>query len=497
MRGRIFYSICFGFIIGIFFSSFSKFGFSIFSLTIVLSFSLLLSQIFTKNKAIITLIAVFIISFGLGTLRYSVADISRGEAVFEFLEQKITAVGEVIDEPRLTQQNQQIILQPDKINGQNVAENDKIIVSTASYPVVNYGDKISVTGVLKKPENFKNNNRTFDYVNYLSKDDIFYQISFANVKVVSSDNGSYLISTLLKIKNSFLNSISRVLPDPESSYLGGVLLGAKSSLPKDWQEYFRLAGVSHLVALSGYNISIVAEYIVLMFSFLSQRLALSFGGFGIVLFVLMTGASPTAIRAGIMACLVIWAKFIGRQYNIHRAIIVAAVLLLLFSPKALVYDFSFQLSFLATLGIVYLSPIVKDKLKFITERFSCREILATTISAQLTVLPLILYQTGWFSFVSLFANFMILPFVPLTMLFGFLTGLAGFAGPIIAGPLAWITYLLLHYQLWVTKFWATKSWAGTQIDLIGPVTLFILYLILFIWIFRNYRKHRLQSNDKI
>ena len=118
-------------------------------------------------------------------------------------------------------------------------------------------------------------------------------------------------------------------------------------------------------------------------------------------------------------------------------------------------------------------------------------------SAQLTVLPLILYQTGWFSFVSLFANFMILPFVPLTMLFGFLTGLAGFAGPIIAGPLAWITYLLLHYQLWVTKFWATKSWAGTQIDLIGPVTLFILYLILFIWIFRNYRKHRLQSNDKI
>ncbi|MEI7480505.1 MAG: ComEC/Rec2 family competence protein, partial [bacterium] len=326
MRGRIFYSICFGFIIGIFFSSFSKFGFSIFSLTIVLSFSLLLSQIFTKNKAIITLIAVFIISFGLGTLRYSVADISRGEAVFEFLEQKITAVGEVIDEPRLTQQNQQIILQPDKINGQNVAENDKIIVSTASYPVVNYGDKISVTGVLKKPENFKNNNRTFDYVNYLSKDDIFYQISFANVKVVSSDNGSYLISTLLKIKNSFLNSISRVLPDPESSYLGGVLLGAKSSLPKDWQEYFRLAGVSHLVALSGYNISIVAEYIVLMFSFLSQRLALSFGGFGIVLFVLMTGASPTAIRAGIMACLVIWAKFIGRQYNIHRAIIVAAVL---------------------------------------------------------------------------------------------------------------------------------------------------------------------------
>ena len=180
---------------------------------------------------------------------------------------------------------------------------------------------------------------------------------------------------------------------------------------------------------------------------------------GVILFVVMTGAGASIVRAGIMALTVIGAKLIGRNYSAPRALLAAGFLMLFQNPKILVFDLSFQLSFLATLGLIYFMPVIERKLYWITTRFKIRETLSQTLSTQITVLPLLIYMSGDVSIVSIPANLLILLFVPVTMLVGFLAVLLSFLTTLLAWPLAYLSYLLLSWILFVSHLFGSLPFA--------------------------------------
>jgi competence protein ComEC len=492
-----------GFISAIFVSSFLKLGFSFFLLLLLISVIFFIYQKYLcsdfSDKKKIFIFALFLLSFSLGILRYEIKDsYILDENLENNINKKLLVEALIVDEP-LIKNNQQILT----VDFRNIilasSTNSiygKALIKTDVYPEFNYGDLVKVSGKLEKPENSisSSSERSFDYVSYLGKDDIFYEINFAKAEIISSNNGNIIKSSLFKIKNSFILNINKVISEPESSLLSGIILGSKSSLDEKTSETFRIAGLSHLIALSGYNITIVSESIMKFFSFLPRNFAFSSGVFGIILFVLMSGSSSTAVRAGVMSLIVILAQVTRRKYQVGRALIFAGVLMILVNPKILVFDISFQLSFLATVAIIYVSPVLKEKLKFVTDKLGLRDIVSSTISAQLLVLPLILYKMGLLSIVSLPVNILVLLFIPTIMLLGFLTGLTGYFSYILSLPFAWITWLLLAYIVKVSEFFARLPFSHLEIKVFPKIFLIFSYLIIAIWFL--YEKIKMTEDEK-
>ena len=434
------------------------------------------------------LVGIALIALGVGVLRFDIKDFHEVDPRFEqHVGESAEIEGVVVSEPEQRENDIRFILQ---------TSTDKIIVSSPFINHVEYGDKLSIEGKLEKPGIISSDTgRQFDYSKYLSKDDVYYTMSFAKVSVVGHDKGNKILSILFSIKHSFVNKMNSLLPEPESSLLAGLLVSGKQALPKSILEEFKRAGVVHIVVLSGYNITIVAEFLRNIFSFLSFSVATGASVLGIVLFTLMTGATATVVRASIMALIVVLGKSLHRTYSVPRALLLAAVLMLLQNPKLLVFDPSFQLSYLAILALVYVGPIVEAKLHRVTEKWGMRSILSTTIATQLTVLPYLLYSMGSVSIVSLFSNMLILIFVPTTMLVGFIATILGYMNYYLALPFAYLAHLLLTYILGVARTLGNLPWASITLSI--PLWLMIFsYILIVVTIVRfQSSSHMLTNSD--
>lgn len=349
-----------------------------------------------------------------------------------------------------------------------------VLVTAPQYPEWKYGDRVFVSGTLEYPKNFENEQgREFDYVSYLKKDGISYRMFARTASVVGGGEGSAIKEALFSFKRTFLDSISLLLPEPHSSLLGGLLVGAKESLGAELLDDFRATGIVHIVVLSGYNVTIVAEAIMRSMGFLPRVWGLSAGALSIVAFAVMTGGGATIVRASVMALLVLLARATGRTYDITRALFLAGFLMVWVDPDILVFDISFQLSFLATLGLLYLPPILEKYFSFIPARFHLRDFALATVSTQIFVLPLLLLKMGELSLVALPVNLLVLPVIPLTMLLGFLAGVSGMLVSTIALVFAFPAYLLLSYALLVVNVFSALPFASVGVGFF-PLWLAIL-----------------------
>jgi competence protein ComEC len=391
--------------------------------------------------------------------------------------QKVSLSGEIIDEPSIGENDQKLTLETKKDNLKT-----KVLISTGFDENYKYGDEINFEGVLKKPENFiTDQGKVFDYVNYLRKDGIFYVMSYPKIEIISRGNGNKIQSALFFAKEKFLEKMNQAISTPESLLMGGLILGEKSSFNQALRQSFVNTGTIHIVALSGYNVTIVAEWFMKLFAFLPKNFGIGTGIFAIILFIIMTGGSSTAIRAGIMATLALIARATGRNYDVARALILAAVFMIMLNPLLLVYDVSFQLSFLATIAVIFLAPRIEKYFSWVPERFGLRDVVSITTAAYIFVFPFILYVMGNFSLVALPANVLILPFIPFTMMLGFITGMLGLIWYVLAVPFGFVSYLFLHYELGVIDFFSNLPFAAFSFPN------FPLFLTLTIYAYFIYR----------
>jgi len=470
-----------GFIGGVLLRSFLNFGWAFAGFFGLLGLVLIIISLMTESRKLMTAIAIFLIAISLGTARYEIKDtppdLSRFESII-LSDEQTDLQGVVVGEPDEREKNTQLIVEVDGV---------KILVYAQQFPEFKYGDELKISvrgGGLKKPKNF---NDDFDWVSFLAKDDIYYEIFYPQIKLVASEKGSWVKSRMFALKASYLNALAKVIPEPHTAFMGGLTVGAKRAIGADLLEDFRKTGIIHIVVLSGYNISLVADMVMRALSFLPRVFATSFGVFGIILFAIMTGASATVVRASLMALLVVLARSTGRIYEITWALFLTGFFMVLYNPKILRFDAGFQLSFLATFAIIYLAPRIEEKLHFVPKKFQIREIISATLATQIFVLPLLLYKMGMFSVVSLPVNLLVLIFVPITMLFGFITGGLGMLSTALSIPFGWISYTFLQYELWVVKIFAKLPFASFNVETFSLWMMLSVYAV-YGWIIYKLNK---------
>jgi competence protein ComEC len=277
--------------------------------------------------------------------------------------------------------------------------------------------------------------------------------------------------------------------------MAGLLYGYRGGLGSLNTDFAR-TGVSHIVAVSGYNISLVTSIcmiILIRLFWIPRKTAFWIIVSGIVLFVVFTGASSSVVRAGVMAIIVLLGGYLGRPRRTVNALVATAVVMVAVNPLILFWDVGFQLSFLSTLGIIYLSPPLAGKLNFLSEKFGLRDSLVSTLSAIMATLPLLLFQFGQVSLVAPVVNMLVLWIVPYVMMIGFAAVGTSWVWYTGGQFVAWVAYVGMMYVVMVVRWFASFPWAAINITL--PMwAMVIIYVLIFRWAMINKNHHSMKSN---
>jgi competence protein ComEC len=375
--------------------------------------------------------------------------------------QRVSVEGVVVRDPDTRDTTQRLTVTPTYVNQVPIAESRNIIVTTERFHAIAYGDRIEVRGVLRAPQPFETDtNRIFDYPRYLWAHGVSYELPFADVTVISSGNGNAFFEILFEIKHALIRGIERALPEPYAALAGGLLLGEKQSLGSALYDAFVASGVVHIIVLSGYNVALIIHAVLyITLRFFPAFVAYGVAGFFVIAFAFLTGASETTIRATIMALFMMVARVLHRPAVALRGLLFASALMALYNPYLVLYDLSFQLSVIATFGLIVLTDPIARRIRFIPERFGFREIIASTVATQIAVLPLLIFSIGAVSLVFLPANALILPVVPLAMLFSFVAGLGALIFPVLALPFSFVAYGILVWIIAVAEFFGAIPFA--------------------------------------
>lgn len=441
-------SVVSGFASGIFLRSLFSFSWQPIVFALLL-FTLFAVATFLKPRLAYSLGAAFCFCVALGMIRTSFADTPAPATFIKNIRHRVSYEGVVVSDPDIRDANQRVA-----IRIKNDTESTIMLAIAPHYPSVAVGDRVRVSGTLRTPEPFEGDNgRVFRYDKYLERSGIRFILNFAYLSVIQEAPWYSIPAAFARIKITFLNGITSTLPEPYAALAGGIVIGGKSGLGKELQESFVRSGLIQIIVLSGYNVMIVVEWVIAILAFikLPRRWIAFAGSCALITFVGIAGASATAIRAGLMALIALYARATGRSYAAGRALFVAVFLMLVWNPLYLVFDPGFGLSVVATAGLIWLAPLIETFLTSIKNSF-WKNAVATTLAAQIAVLPLLLYDTGNLSLVALPTNLIAMPLVPLAMGFSALAGFAGILfgsiaplfGTIIAFP-AYLANTILIY----------------------------------------------------
>ena len=399
------------------------------------------------------LIALVVIA---GAATYSLFIDAPTSALDAVIDTKVTVEGIIIRDPDVREGVVQLTL--------DVGEEGYVLVRTDKFKSFTYGDRVRASGKVELPAAFETDSgRTFDYPKYLLAHGITHTMSFAQVSVTNHKEGNAVIATLLKIKHTFIDGIEAALPEPESALLGGLLLGEKRGLGDELTELFRRAGVIHIIVLSGYNVAqVIGAVRAVATRVLPRTAALGVSGVVALLFMLMTGASETAIRATMMALVVLLAQALYRPAVALRILLVVAAGMAVYNPMLVLFDLSYQLSVLATLGLILFSEPLYPYLTWLRSK-TLIEITATSIATQIAVLPILIFSIGQISLVSVVTNILILVPVPYAMLAGGVAAALALISPALALPFSTVAYALLAYIIKVSAFMGALPFAAISI----------------------------------
>ncbi len=431
------------FIFGIFFRFFTTNSLVFLILLLCFLISFLAFYIFTKESAYKKAVFISLLVI-IGFVRADFASIKHSQ--FENVSQKyVNLIGIVSTPPKITDKGMRMVVEVSQMGNSTLPQKENVLVVYEGYETFKYGDKLKIGGSLESPKTFENENGyTFNYPMYLAKDGIHFVMQKAKVEKQGEGGGNFFMSFLFDVKDSFISKMQSVLDSKDTALMSGILLGAQDSIPKNTKEDFQKSGLTHILVLSGYNITIVGVAVSWIFLiWFSKFISLGFGAFAIVLFALLSGGGASTVRATVMALIAMLGKVLGRENDAVRVLFIVGFLMILINPFTIVYDPSFHLSFLATLGMILFSNKIELKTMFI-KNAKLREIFATTIATQLLVAPYFLWSMGKVSIISFISNIFVLPIVPLTMLLGFITGVSGF----FSFYIAYIPGLVSHILLW-------------------------------------------------
>jgi len=422
----------------------------------------------------------------------------RSYYFFEFSENSITNFegnydfyGCVVREPDRRVDKAKYVVELDYLfDGDFKKEVDGVVlINVDLYPRIFYGDCLNFSGKLYKPEAFEG----FSYDKYLERYGIYMVVDVFDFEIVEEKYSKLFFSKffnfIYNFKFNFEKRLNEIYFEPYSGFMAGLLIGSRKGISDDLMENFNITGLTHIIAISGYNITLLIIIVASFLSFLSRKTRV-FVSLGIILiFVILVGASAAVVRAGIMGSISLFAIYFGRKYFVTIALFVSAFLMNLINPKILLYDVGFQLSFLATAGLLFVSPLLEKYFLFLPSKFEIRESVMLTVSAQILALPVILMSFSSFSVVSPLANLFVLPFLPLSMLFGFLGVFLSFFFYKFSFIFSYFGFLFLKIIIFFVDLCAKIPFARWEFFSVS-VYFIPLYYFFVLWKIINFYKRK-------
>jgi competence protein ComEC len=309
-------------------------------------------------------------------------------------------------------------------------------------------------------------------------------MSYADINVIATTN-----SLIDNIRTKFIIGIETSLPEPAASFAIGILVGQRSLLPEYLMEALTIVGLVHIVAVSGYNLTIIVNFVRRIGSKLSRFQLLFISLVLIYGFILISGFSPSIVRASLVSFLSLTAWYFGRKIRPALLILLVASITAFYNPYYIWSDIGWYLSFLAFVGILIIAPIL-IRLFRIKNNNGFASMAVESFSAQVMTTPLIMMIFGRVSLIGIIANIIIVPLVPLAMFFSFIAGLIGAILPNLSAYLAIPARLLLNLMILITEKLATVPGAYKLVS-VGFTSMLLIYGSILIF-YIGLRK-RLQS----
>lgn len=422
------------------------------------------------------------------------------DKIWHYNNQPVIVSGYVVAEPDIRDTSRKLEIAVESIKqlpGRKIF--GKILVTTDLYPEYKYGDRLEFECELKQPEEYKG----FAYDRYLARYNIYSVCYYPRLKVISGKGGNYFYAKIFYFKAKLAGLIDSGLSEPESSLARPIVFGGQKGLEQAIRDDFQKVGLTHIMAVSGFNVSILAVVVMAMLLALglSRGRAFYVAVIFLAVYIILVGLPASAMRAGLMGFLVLWALKLGRLNKIINSLVLSAAVMLLINPKILRDDVGFQLSFLAIAGLVYVYPLfeaIRQKIK-LPKLKGVSDAILITLAAQVFTLPVLAYNFSQISLIAPLANLAVLWVLPL------LTVLILTALPLSAvlPGLSFIFFLpsliLTKYILIAVKYLAKIPYSYLEIDYLWPGWPAVYYFVV-IFIVIKLRKSELLKNavdDKI
>jgi len=383
--------------------------------------------------------------------------------------QTLQFAGKVIDDPDIGKDNESLLRLGDlRFNGEKVA--GKVWVSIGRMDAIKRSDIVTLTG--KVSRGFGN----FSAAIYDAK----------LVKIERPEPGDVAV----KVRDWFGEHVRRAVNEPQASLGLGYLVGQRRALPPELDEALKVAGLTHIVVASGYNLTILVRFARKLFAKVSKYLATLSAGLMITGFIAITGASPSMSRAGLVAGLSLAAWYYGRKFHPLVLLPFAAAVTVLIDPSYAWNDLGWQLSFAAFAGVMILAPLLQRYFFGAKEPGEIRRVVGETASATIATWPILVLAFGQYSNVAIIANTLILPLVPFAMMLTFIAGLGGVMLPGIAPLIGLPAQLLLTYMTTVAQYCANLPWALTTLEIqswmVWAAYAALVGLCIYLWLVTKY-----------
>ncbi|PIG92406.1 ComEC/Rec2 family competence protein [Gloeocapsopsis sp. IPPAS B-1203] len=403
-------------------------------------------------------------------------DISQ---LIENQQQVVTVQGEITSTPRLTRsQRGQFWLATSWLEGSKVTGKVYVTVpllqATGLYP----GQRIAVTGVLYQPS-IATNPGSFDFRAYLARESTFAGLSGRRVEV--TEGQEFPKWGWWKIRQKIVRSQVRWLGSPEGPLVSSMVMGGRAvDLPYDIRDLFVQVGLAHALAASGFQTSLILGVMLALLRRFSVVLQTCFAGGALLLFLGLTGVQPSVLRAVIMGFAVLVAIGTKRKVKPLGSLLLAATLLLLFNPLW-IWDLGFQLSFLATLGLLVTVPPLIKRLDWLPVAIAT--LMAVPLAATLWTLPLQLQVFGVVPLYSLIVNVLSTPLISVISIGGIISAIASIIYPVVGSALAWLLYYPIHFLIGLIGFFAQLPGNSINVGRISVLQLLMVYgLIVLVWL---------------
>jgi competence protein ComEC len=392
--------------------------------------------------------------------------------------------GVVIAEPEVRDNGLRILIDAEEAAGRPVS--GRVLATVPRVSDVHYGDEVTVFGRLLSPPEFD----TFSYRDYLARQQVYSLMFNADIEVLAEDQGFPPYAALLNLKDEARAFIQKSLPEPQASLLVGILLGDESGISEDTRQSFTRTGASHIIAISGFNMVILAGIVMgVLRRFMKDRRAAIIGIIVIVIYTIFVGAGGAVVRAAIMSGMLIWGQAMHRKTFVPASLAFTVIVMSALDPFAL-WDIGFQLSFAAVMGMaLFVEPIEKWINRGLARLASDQtrqavlgalsESFIVTTAAQITTTPLILFYFGRLSVVSLPVNLLIIPAQTPLLLFGAVGTAVGLLIPALGDLILSVSSLFLTWSVEVVEFFAGLSWADRELAL-GEGSIMVFFAMLFL-----------------